>query len=255
MDHLLSNIKILIAYDGTEFSGWQRQKQCRTIQGEIEASINRMTQEKISLHGAGRTDAGVHAEEMTAHFKTSRGIPAEDFSRSLNSMLPGAIRILAASKVDDNFHARYSAVGKQYRYTIFTGKIQPPSRRLYSLHVRDDLNLLTVRKCLEQLEGTHDFSSFENSGSRNREDTSGRGAVRTIFQASLSRTDNDLLMFDFTGDGFLRNMVRNMVGSLLDSGRERLSPDTFSEILRSKNRTLASPTAPPHGLSLIKVLY
>ncbi len=255
MDHLLRNIKLLIAYDGTEFSGWQRQKQCRTIQGEIEACINKITQEKISLHGAGRTDAGVHAEEMIAHFKTSRAIPAEDFSRSLNSMLPGAIRILAASEVDDNFHARYSAVGKQYRYTIFTGKIQPPSRRLYSLHVRDDLNLLTVRKCLEQLEGTHDFSSFENSGSRNREDTSGRGAVRTIFQASLSRTDNDLLMFDFTGDGFLRNMVRNMVGSLLDSGRERLSPDTFGEILRSKNRTLASPTAPPHGLSLIKVLY
>ncbi len=170
-------------------------------------------------------------------------------------MLPGAIRILAASEVDDNFHARYSAVGKHYRYTIFTGKIQPPSRRLYSLHIRDDLNLLTVRKCLQQLEGTHDFSSFENSGSRNREDTSGRGAVRTIFQASLSRTDNDLLMFDFTGDGFLRNMVRNMVGSLLDSGRERLSPDTLGKILRSKDRTLASPTAPPHGLSLIKVLY
>lgn len=255
MDHLLRNIKLLIAYDGTEFSGWQRQKQCRTIQGEIESCINRITQENISLHGAGRTDAGVHAEEMTAHFKTSRAIPAEDFSRSLNSMLPGAIRILAASEVGDNFHARYSAVGKHYRYTIFTGKIQPPSRRLYSLHIKDDLNLLTVRKCLQQLEGTHDFSSFENSGSRNREDTSGRGAVRTISQASLSRTNNDLLMFDFTGDGFLRNMVRNMVGSLLDSGRERLSPDTLGEILRSKDRTLASPTAPPHGLSLIKVLY
>ncbi len=255
MDHLLRNIKLLIAYDGTEFSGWQRQKQCRTIQGEIESCINRITQENISLHGAGRTDAGVHAEEMTAHFKTSRAIPAEDFSRSLNSMLPGAIRILAASEVGDNFHARYSAVGKHYRYTIFTGKIQPPSRRLYSLHIKDDLNLLTVRKCLQQLEGTHDFSSFENSGSRNREDTSGRGAVRTISQASLSRTNNDLLMFDFTGDGFLRNMVRNMVGSLLDSGRERLLPDTLGEILRSKDRTLASPTAPPHGLSLIKVLY
>ena len=255
MDHLIRNIKLFIAYDGTDFSGWQRQKQCRTIQGEIEASINRMTQEKISLHGAGRTDAGVHAEGMTAHFKTSRATSAEDFSRGLNSMLPGSIRILSVSEVDNYFHARYSAVAKHYRYTIFTGKIQPPSKRLYSLHIRDDLNLLTVRKCLQQLEGTHDFSSFENSGSRNREDTSGRGAVRTIFQASLSRKNNNLLMFDFTGDGFLRNMVRNMVGSLLDSGRERLSPDTFGEILRSKDRTLASPTAPPHGLSLIKVLY
>lgn len=255
MDQPLRNIKLLIAYDGTDFSGWQRQKQYSTIQGEIEACINRITQEKISLHGAGRTDAGVHAEGMTAHFKTSRVTPAEDFSRGLNSMLPGAIRILAVSEVDDNFHARFSATGKHYRYTIFTGKIQPPSIRLYSLHIRDTLNLQIIRKCLKKLEGTHDFSSFENSGSRNREDTSGRGAVRTIFQASLSRPDNDLLMLDFTGDGFLRNMVRNMVGSLLDSGRERLSTDSFDEILRSKDRTLASPTVPPHGLSLIKVLY
>ena len=255
MDPSLRNIKLLIAYDGTEFSGWQRQSQDRTIQGDIETCLNRITRENISLHGAGRTDAGVHAEGMAAHFQTARTISAGDFSRALNSMLPGSIRILSVNKVDDNFHARYSAVGKHYRYTIFTGEIQPPSRRLYSLHIRDDLNLPAVRKCLQQLEGTHDFSSFENSGSRNREDTSGRGAVRTIFQASLSRKDNDLLMFEFTGDGFLRNMVRNMVGSLLDSGRDRQSPDKFGEILRSKNRTLASPAAPPHGLSLIKVLY
>ena len=255
MDPSLRNIKLLIAYDGTEFSGWQRQKQDRTIQGDLEACLNRITRENISLHGAGRTDAGVHAEGMVAHFQTTRTISTGDFSRGLNSMLPGSIRILAAVEAADNFHARFSAKGKQYRYTIFTGKIQPPSKRLYSLHIKNNLNLNIITACLEKLEGTHDFSSFENSGSRDRENISGRGAVRTIFQASLSQTDDDLLIFNFTGDGFLRNMVRSMVGTLIASGRGRLSTEMFEEILRSRDRTLAGATVPPQGLSLIKVLY
>jgi len=255
MDQLLRNIRLLIAYDGTEYSGWQKQKENRTIQGEIETRLNSITGEEIALHGAGRTDAGVHAEGMVAHFKTSRSTAAEDFSRALNSMLPASIRIFSAEEAAENFHARFSTLGKQYRYTIFTGKVQPPRTRLYSLHVTAELHLNIMRNCLTMLEGIHDFSSFENSGSRDKKKTTGRGAIRTILRASLIREETDLLRIDFSGDGFLRHMVRNMIGTLLDAGRGRITVDDFMEVLQAKDRTLAGPTAPPHGLSLIKVFY
>ncbi len=255
MNHSCRNLRFLIAYDGTEFSGWQKQKHVRTIQGDIEACLKRMTREDIPLHGAGRTDAGVHAEGMVAHFKTISHISTEDFLFGLNSMLPGSIRILDVIPVDYKFHARFSARKKQYHYTIFTGRIQPPSKRLYSLHIRDTLNLKKMSECMSHLQGTHDFSSFENSGSRDKSDLSGRGAVRTLSKASLTQKDNNSLVFDFIGDGFLRHMVRNLVGTLLESGRERLSVDLFKEILQAKDRTLAGPKAPPHGLSLIKIFY
>lgn len=255
MDQPHRNIRLCIAYDGTEFSGWQRQTHDRTIQGEIEACLKRMTLDDISLHGAGRTDAGVHAEGMTAHFKTARSISTNEFIHGLNSLLPGSIRILYLKEVADDFHARFSAKRKKYRYTIFSGQIQPPTKRLYSLHVRDNLNLKTIKKCLQQLEGTHDFSSFENTGSRDKNKTSGRGAVRTIFEASLSQTGNELFFLDFIGDGFLRCMVRNLTGTLLDAGRGQLSAQTFEQILLSKDRNLAGAAAPPHGLSLIEVSY
>lgn len=255
MDHARRNIRLIIAYDGTEFNGWQRQRDARTIQGEIETCLERMAREDISLHGAGRTDAGVHAEGMVAHFKTVCKISPEDFLRGLNSMLPGAIRILDTEYITDDFHARFSAKGKHYQYTIFTGRIQLPSKRLYSLHIRDHLNLEILRGCLSELEGTHDFSSFENSGSRDKNYPFGRGAVRTLSHVSLTRTDNDFLVFDFIGDGFLRNMVRNLIGTLLEAGRERLSVSIFREILQAKDRSLAGATVPPHGLNLKKVFY
>lgn len=251
----LRNFRLLIAYDGTEFNGWQRQKDSRTIQGDIETCLKRMGLEDISLHGAGRTDAGVHAEGMVAHFKTAGSISPEDFHRSLNSLLPDSIRIIEVSSARENFHARFSAKGKHYRYTIFNGSLLPPFKRLYAVHIRDNLNLETMRECLVQLEGTHDFSSFENSGSRDKSDTSGRGAVRTLSKANLTHTDDDHIIFDFMGDGFLRHMVRNLVGTLLEAGRERLTAGAFKEILHAKNRALAGPAAPPQGLKLIKVFY
>jgi len=255
MDHARRNLRLLIAYDGTDFNGWQRQRDARTIQGEIETCLKRMTREDISLHGAGRTDAGVHAEGMVAHFKTVCAISPEDFLRSLNSMLPGSIRIHDTEYTADDFHARFSAKGKHYQYTIFTGKIQPPSERLYSLHISDKLNLKIIRGCLNELEGTRDFSSFENSGSRNKSNTFGKGAVRTLSTASVTQRNSDFLVFDFIGDGFLRNMVRNLIGTLLEAGRNRLPVSTFKEILQAKDRTLAGATAPPHGLNLKKVFY
>jgi tRNA pseudouridine38-40 synthase len=214
-----------------------------------------MTREKIDLHGAGRTDAGVHAEGMVAHFATSSAIPCPDFLRGLNSMLPGAIRIFGVDDVDQNFHARYSATGKRYQYKIFTGKIQPPQLRLYSLHVSCELHLASVIRCLKLLEGTHDFASFENSGSRDKSICSGRGSVRTIFKAELIEEPPFQLIFQFTGDGFLRNMIRNLVGTLLDVGKEKLSAEEFINILKAKDRTMAAATAPAHGLFLKEVLY
>jgi tRNA pseudouridine38-40 synthase len=192
---------------------------------------------------------------MVAHFATSSTLPCHDFLRGLNSMLPGAIRIFSVNDVDPDFHARYSATGKRYQYNIFTGKIQPPQLRLYSLHVSCELHLPAVISCLKLLEGTHDFASFENSGSRDKSICSGRGSVRTIFKAELIEVPPFQLIFQFTGDGFLRNMIRNFVGTLLDVGRKKLSAEEFTNILHAKDRTMAAATAPAHGLFLKEVLY
>ena len=250
------NFQLLIAYDGTDFSGWQRQKKDRTIQGEIESCLKHMTQEDISLHGAGRTDAGVHADGMVASFLSTSKISPANFIRGLNSMLPGAIRILEVNRATTDFHARYSAKGKRYQYTIFLGKIQPPTKRLYALHIRDSLDIELMNSCLKLVEGTHDYSSFENSGSRDKSCTSGRGAIRTISEASLSHNkETHLLTIQFIGDGFLRNMVRNMVGALLAVGRRRITLKEFENILGAKDRTLAPPTVQSNGLCLKEVFY
>ena len=164
----MRNIRLLIAFDGTGYNGWQRQKHDVTIQGEIEARLAQMTRSAIALHGAGRTDAGVHAEGMVANFHTESRISSPDFLQGLNSLLPGAIRILQASDVSPEFHARFSAKGKHYLYHIATGPVLLPSERLYSLHIPFPLNMAAMTACLKCLLGTHDFSSFENSGSRDR---------------------------------------------------------------------------------------
>ncbi len=249
------NIKLVIGYDGTDFSGWQRQRHGRTIQGEIEQRLTLMTRETVDLHGAGRTDAGVHAEGMVAHFATRSAISCHNFQRGLNSMLPGAIRIFKVDEAAPDFHARFSATGKRYHYRLYTGRTQPPQLRLYSVHVTCELDLPAIKKCLKLLEGTHDFASFENSGSRDKSISSGRGAVRTIHQAELIEEPPCQLILQFTGDGFLRNMVRNLVGTLLEVGRGKLSVGDVCKILEARDRTMAAATAPAHGLTLKQVLY
>jgi tRNA pseudouridine38-40 synthase len=249
------NIKLVIGYDGTEFSGWQRQKNNRTIQGEIEGFLNRMTRENILVNGAGRTDAGVHADGMVAHFHTASTITCDAFLRGLNAMLPLAIRIFSAEEVASSFHARFSAVGKQYQYEVFTGKIHPPRLRLHSLHVTCPLDFVAMQNCLGMIQGTHDFSSFENSGSRDKAARSGRGAVRTIHEAQLLEKSSELFVLQFNGDGFLRNMIRNLVGTLFEVGKGKITPQEFAAILAANNRSMAGPTAPAHGLWLKKVLY
>lgn len=249
------NIRLLIAFDGTEFKGWQRQKHDITIQGEIEKGITRMTNSEAMLHGAGRTDAGVHADGMVAHFATISNISCTAFQKGLNSMLPDAIRILSAEEVAENFHSRFSAKGKHYEYTFFTGKIMPPTERLYTLHTPYSLDFDRIEHCLKALVGTHDFSSFENAGSRDKSFPSRKGAVRTLMSAELRQIRKNTYAFAFIGEGFLRHMVRNIVGTLLEVGKHQRTVEEFKQTLAAKDRPAGGATAPAHGLKLIKVLY
>ncbi len=249
------NIRLTIGFDGTEYNGWQRQKHAATIQGEIEKCLAIMTTSNITLHGAGRTDAGVHAEAMVAHFVTSTSISCQAFTKGLNSMLPEAIRIFAADEMPLDFHARFNAVAKRYQYTICTSRVMPPQQRLYALHFPYSLDFSKMQACLDLVIGKHDFSSFENQGSRDKDKPSRKGAIRTITQATLNSIDEHHQHFIFVGEGFLRHMVRNMVGTILEVGRGQMSVAAFHTALLAKNRSLAGPTAPPHGLTLKKVYY
>lgn len=249
------NIRLTIAFDGTEFNGWQRQKHDTTIQGEIEKCLVRMTNHDTMLHGAGRTDAGVHAEGMVANFFTTSRISCIAFQKGLNSMLPCAIRILAAEEAPASFHSRFSAVGKHYEYHIYTGKVMPPLLRLYCLHVPFSLDINRMRDSLELLLGTHDFSTFENAGSREKDKPSRKGAIRTLTRADIEECTRDHLIITVIGEGFLRHMVRNIVGTLLEVGTGRRSVAQFEQALASMDRCAGGATAPPQGLKLKKVLY
>lgn len=249
-----TTFKLTISYDGTNYSGWQRQKNANTIQQEIETHLSVILDEPCFLHGAGRTDAGVHARAMTAHFKTTRQRSIKALTKGLNSMLPKDIRITHATEADGDFHARFSAVGKIYSYHIYTGIIQPPTERLYITHVPFPLNHETMQECLQLISGTHDFTSFEAAGSRDVDAEHGRGAVRTIQQAALSH-QADYLTITLQGDGFLRHMVRNIAGTLIEVGKGKRTVKGFKEALEAKNRAKGGSTAPAHGLFLEKVLY
>jgi len=253
----LRNIKLLLAFDGTNYAGWQKQKSVKTIQGVIEETIQVMTGADVCLHGAGRTDAGVHALWMVANFQTFSDIPCRGFLKGVNSMLPADIRLLHVVDAPADFHARRSAKGKTYLYYITTDPIPVPTERLYAVHVYEKLALQAMEKGLALLSGTHDFSSFEAAGSRETGgNTTGRGAVRTLFEVSCTMDQSTgRLQFTCKGDGFLRHMVRNIVGTILEVGKGKLAPADISEILAMKDRSAAGPTAPPQGLFLQKVHY
>lgn len=253
------NIRLLLAFDGTAYSGWQRQSSAATIQGEIEACLARMTGAAVTLHGAGRTDAGVHALGMVANFRTTAAIPCQGLAKGLNSMLAPDIRILQAAEAPPSFHSRFSACGKTYAYTLCTTAVQLPTQRLYAAHVPRPLAAEQVRAALVRMLGTHDFSSFEGTGSRDRDQDNpdSRGAVRTLYRAEFIEraAQADAWIFRFTGDGFLRHMVRNLVGTLLLVGSGKLTPENFAAILARRDRSLAGATAPAHGLVLEQVHY
>jgi tRNA pseudouridine38-40 synthase len=238
------NIKLLLAFDGTGYAGWQKQKSEKTVQGVIEERLQVMTGECAPLHGAGRTDAGVHALGMVANFVTGTEIPCQGFVKGLNSLLPADIRVLEAEEVDPGFHARRSARAKTYWYNLSSGPVQLPTERLYCAHVFAELDFTAIREGLGHVTGTHDFSSFEGAGSRDPE-REGRGAVRTIFEASLkTMAAGKYHRFVITGDGFLRHMVRNIVGTMLEVGQGRLVPAEVAAILAARDRSAAGSTAP-----------
>jgi len=245
--------KLTIAYDGTDFHGWQIQAEKPTIQGEIVSVLRRLTQEHVYLHGAGRTDAGVHALGQVGSFRTQSALSAEEFQRALNALLPHTIRIVGSEEVGPDFDARWSARGKIYRYRIYRGKVVPPMIWRYVLHYPFPLDEEAMRDAAARFAGTHDFASFAAS-TGSEEDDKERSTEREIFSTGLLRTaDDEELVFTVCGRSFLRYMVRKMVGTLLDVGRGRLKPEDIDRLFEMRDRSKSGPTVPPQGLVMVEV--
>ena len=245
--------KLIIAYDGTDFHGWQIQSNKPTIQGEIIDVLRRITQENVQLHGAGRTDAGVHALGQIGSFRTQSALSAGEFQRALNALLPPTIRIVAAEEVGPDFNARWSARGKIYRYRLYRGKVVPPMLWRYVLHYPFPLDEEVMRDAAARFVGVHDFASFAAS-TGSEEDDKERSTEREIFSTELVRSpDGEELVFTVRGRSFLRYMVRKIVGTLLDVGRGRLRPDHIDRLYELKDRSKSGPTVPPQGLCMVSV--
>lgn len=242
----MRNIKLLIEYDGTDYSGLQLQAKGQTIQGEIEEAILKLTGARSRLTASGRTDAGVHALGQVANFSTESKLPCETIRSGLNSYLPRDIRVLAAGEVPEDFHARKDARGKVYEYTVLNREVSSPLRRRYAYFYNYPLDINAMKKAAAQLIGKHDFSGFAASN------LDVESTVRRITRLDVERI-NDEIVFSVAANGFLRHMVRYIAGTLLDVGRGKLSPDDIPEMLRGKRR--AGPVAPPHGLCLKSIHY
>jgi tRNA pseudouridine38-40 synthase len=245
----MRNIKLTIAYDGTAYHGWQIQENARTIQGVLQEKIGIITGERISLTASGRTDAGVHALGQVANFRTESRIPLDALKRGVNSLTPDDTVILHMEAVGEDFHARYSARSKLYEYRILNSPMPSPIERNFSWHISQNLNLGTMREAAGTLLGAHDFSSFRAAKSDNL------NPVRTLMTLEIEKKDDHMIAIRMRSNGFLRQMVRNIVGSLVDVGRGRLTPDDFEAIRDARDRTKAGMAAPPHGLFLVEVEY
>jgi len=246
---MIKNFKLIIEYDGSRFHGWQRQKEDITVQGEIEKALKEMTSKTVTVIASGRTDAGVHAEGQVAHFKCETRLEPAAFFKGLNSLLAPDIVIKNCEQVSASFHARYKAKSKIYHYKILNRPIPAAIGRQYSWFIRQALNQDAMRAAMSYIVGLHDFKAFEATGSPRQRTT------RHVFSADLSEKQEGLLIFHIEADGFLRCMVRNIVGTLVEVGREKLTVADFKYVLDSKDRSQAGATAPAHGLTLIKVNY
>jgi tRNA pseudouridine38-40 synthase len=246
---MLKNFKITIEYDGTDYHGWQRQAKDRTIQGEIEKALMTIMGSKITLTGAGRTDAGVHAFGQVANFHCRPALDPHVFQKALNSLLPKDIVITRCTRVSEKFHARYDVKSKSYHYRILNRDLPAAIFRKYAWHIPKNLNLGAMAKILCYIIGTHDFKAFQGTGSPRA------NTVRSVMHADLEKMDEGYLVFKIQGNGFLRFMVRNIVGTLVDVGLGKITPKDFHNILLSKDRNLAGITAPAHGLFLMNVNY
>lgn len=251
----MRNIKLTIAYDGAQFHGWQVQPGLATVQGTLNDAARQITQEHVVVHGASRTDAGVHALAQVAHFKTRSALPAAEFQRALNALLPPAIRIIAAEEVGPDFHSRWLAQGKTYRYRIFRGSVLPPFEFGRALHYPWPLDEDAMAAAAREFEGEHDFTSFAAS-SGSEEDDRDRTTTRVIHSSELVREpDRDELVYTVRGQSFLRYMVRKIVGTLLEVGKGRIAPGDIAQLFELRDRSRSGPTVPPEGLYLVALEY
>jgi tRNA pseudouridine38-40 synthase len=274
----MQNIKLTIAYDGSDFHGWQIQPGVLTIQGILTDAARKITQEKVYVHGASRTDAGVHALGQVAHFKTHSALTADEFRRALNAVMPPQIRIMAAEDVGPDFHSRWQSLSKIYRYRIYRSRVLPPFEYRRVLHYPWPLDEDEMRSAARLFEGTHDFTSFAAS-SGSEEDDKDRETNREIYRSEItSHSDSAYsagsigpasdgmaggrgceqpceLHYEIHGKSFLRYMVRKIVGTLLEVGKGKWRPEDIPAIFEMKDRSKSGPTVGPEGLYLVALDY
>jgi tRNA pseudouridine38-40 synthase len=245
---LSRKLRIVVEYDGTDFAGWQRQPGQRTVQETLETAIRDMTGETVFVRAAGRTDAGVHADAQTASFALEANIPAGGLLRGLNSILPPDVALVEVADASADFDARFSARGKVYRYLVWNHFVRAPRWRRRAWHVRQPLDLAAMRRAAAVLVGEHDFAAFRAS------DCDRKTTRRIVRRVEVER-DGPLVTFEVEATAFLKNMVRILVGTLVDVGRGRLPEETVSRMLATGDRGAGGMTAPPEGLTLARVIY
>jgi tRNA pseudouridine38-40 synthase len=243
------NLKLVLEYDGANYHGWQRQAGMLTVQEVLESRLEIMLGQSVRVRGSGRTDAGVHARGQVVNFYARSRLGSDQILRGLNSLLPPDIVVLHATDVPDSFHARFSAVSKVYEYHILNRPTGSALERNRAWHIRRPLDVAAMQEALADLLGQHDFRAFMAAGS------SVRSTERCLYEAELQRRDSERIVFRFVADGFLRHMVRNLVGTLVEVGRGRITPAGLREILAGLDRRRAGMTAPAHGLYLVTVNY
>lgn len=244
----MRNILLTIEYDGKNYVGWQMQNNGISVEEKVKIAIEKLVKEEVKLYGSGRTDSGVHALGQAASFYTNSNISADKLPYGINSFLPEDIRVIKAEEKEKDFHARYSAKGKEYVYLIYNRSIMNPIYEGRASHVFYKLDLDKMKRASKDLIGIHDFAGFMGSGS------SVKSTVREIYDIDIIK-DNDLIKIKISGSGFLYNMVRIIVASLIDIGRGRFDENRIKEILETKQRSMANVTAPAVGLYLNKVFY
>lgn len=244
----MRNVRVRLAYDGSRFFGWQRQAGFRSVQAAVEEALEALVGETVTVHGAGRTDTGVHALGQVAHFHVESRIPDERLPLALNAHLPEGVVVRDLETCPDAFHAQRDARSKRYGYLVRTTRFRPPFGRDFCHWVPDPLDVPAMRAAAEHLRGEHDFSALANAGSPRRSN------VRVLRSVRLVARRQALALF-VEGNGFLYNMVRTIAGTLIEVGRGKLAPDAIPRILAARDRTLAGPTAPAAGLYLLAVRY
>ena len=244
----MRTLKITLAYDGTRFVGWQRQAEGESIQGLLEDALSRFEGSPVTVHGAGRTDAGVHALGQVASARVTFTHEARTLTRALNAHLPPEVRVVSVEDADEAFHARFSASGKTYRYQIRNTPVADPFDRAFAWHLPEPLSLGAMNQGAALLVGTHDFGAFRSVGGEVAT------TVRTVLRSEW-RNNGGVLTYEISGDGFLRHMVRAIVGTLVEIGRGWRQPEEIPTLLTGGRRADAGATAPPHGLFLVSVDY